>query len=273
MGIEKTELYQQMQRSITRIPVPPPGLFAAFEGLREAIRDQEKYIALVFPEYTPHDARHHLDKLFVLADRILGRALYDGLASSELIVLGFALYSHDWGMSVSPAERECLLGRGPNAGFLILPEEPQIAQEAVASAVSRGVPPDMAWADYVRRTHGPRGGLRIRRSLEPFGATFAESVARVAEGHALSLVEVRDPERYPVQFAVLGETVNLAALATYVRITDLLDIGDDPVRALEIRHAGQRILQNGVGEAPSPFARIRAHGPLAARRADRWHHK
>jgi hypothetical protein len=227
MSIKESGLYQEMQRSVARIPVPPSGLFTAFEQLCEVIRDQEKYIALVFPEYTPHDAKHHLDKLFVLADRVLGKALYSGLAPSEVIILGFALYSHDWGMAVSSAEKECLLNRGLNAGFSILPEEPQIARKFISDAVSRGTLPDVAWADYVRQTHGLRGGVRIRKYLEPLGSTFADSVARVAEGHTLSLVEVRDPERYPIRFSVLGETVNLAALAAYVRIVDLLDIGDD----------------------------------------------
>jgi hypothetical protein len=227
MRIEETTLYKQMQRSAARIPVPPPDLVAAFEQLREVIQDQEKYIALVFPEYTPHDAKHHLDKLFVLADRILGRTIYDGLLPSEILILGFALYSHDWGMAVSAAEKGFLLNRGVDAGFSILPEEPQAAQKFISNAVSRGTQPDVAWADYVRRTHGLRGGVRIRKYLEPFGVTFADSTARVAEGHTLSLVEVRDPERYPIRFPVLGETVNLAALAAYVRIVDLLDIGDD----------------------------------------------
>lgn len=227
MRIEETTLYREVERSVARIPVPPPGLFAAFEQLRDLIRDQEKYIALVFPEYTPHDSKHHLDRLFVLADRILGRALYDGLAPSELVIFGFALFSHDWGMAVSVAEKEYLLNGGPNTGFPKMPEEPWAAQKFVSDAVSRGAHPEVAWADYVRQTHGLRGGVRIRRYLEPFGATFADSVARVAEGHTLSLIEVRDPEQYPVRFSVLGETANLAALTAYVRIVDLLDVGDD----------------------------------------------
>lgn len=38
---------------------------------------------------------------------------------------------------------------------------------------------------------------------------------------------MRDTDRYPLSLAVFGETVNLAALTTYVRMVDLLDIGED----------------------------------------------
>src|SRR5207249_3223356 len=67
----------------------------------------------------------------------------------------------------------------------------------------------------------------LRKHLEPLGAVFADAVAKIAEGHTLGVREVRDADRYPLGLSVFGETVNLAALTTYVRIVDLLDIGED----------------------------------------------
>jgi hypothetical protein len=216
-----------MKQSIARIPACPHGLINEFEHLRDIIQDEAKYIVLACPEFTPHDPKRHLDNLFSLADRLLGDSVYNRLAPSELVMLGFGLYAHDWGMAVSHAERESLLNSAQNQSFAFLPDEPQCARDFISGACRSGMLIDVAWSDYVRRTHGLRSGARLRKHLEPFGNVFADAVARISEGHSLSTREIRDPDRYPIGFSVLGETANIAALATYVRIIDLLDIGDD----------------------------------------------
>ena len=52
-------------------------------------------------------------------------------------------------------------------------------------------------------------------------------VARVAEGHVLDIRDLRDPGQYPVHTALFGKVANVAAVATFVRIVDLLDIAED----------------------------------------------
>lgn len=227
MGIEKTDLFREMLRRSPDVPAGPPDLAGEFEKLRKLVQDTEKYIALSFPEYTPHDRARHLDSLFALADRILGVRVYAGLASTELILLAFGLYAHDWGMAVGEAERQSLFHNGPRQGFVLLPDEPSPALDFVSEAGLMGISDDTAWRDYLRRTHGLRSGARLRHHFEPLGSVFADAVARVAEGHTLDLRELRDPDRYPVAHSVFGDTVNIAALTAYVRIIDLLDIGDD----------------------------------------------
>lgn len=227
MTIETSRLFKRMRQGISSIPACPHGLFNEFEKLREIVQDDAKYIVLSCPEFTPHDARRHLDNLFLLSDRLLGDSFYKRLNPSELIMLGFALYAHDWGMAVTLAERESLLNGAPKQNFAFLQDEPQRARDFVSEAAQIGTPIDITWGQYVRRTHGLRSGARLRKCLVSLGSVFAEGVARIAEGHALSSREIRDPDRYPVAFPALGETVNLAALATYVRMIDLLDIGDD----------------------------------------------
>lgn len=213
-----------MSRRLKDIPAGPPRLLDEFERLRTVLQEHGKYIVLLFPEYTPHDHTRHLDHLFVLADRILGKELYKRLNSSELVVLAFGLYAHDWGMAVSNAERKALETSTKGEKFDLLSGEPADAREFIADQVSDGNPRLVAWRDYLRRTHGLRSGARLRRYLDPLGSVFANSVAKVAEGHTLEIREVRN---YPVAVPVFGETVNVAALATYVRMVDLLDIGDD----------------------------------------------
>src|SRR6185503_21209909 len=81
--IENTTLYREMSRRLKDIPAGPPRLLDEFERLRILLQEHGKYIVLLFPEYTPHDHTRHLDHLFVLADRVLGKQVYKRLNSSE----------------------------------------------------------------------------------------------------------------------------------------------------------------------------------------------
>jgi hypothetical protein len=216
-----------MLRRSPDVPAGPPDVAAEFGRLRRIVQDAEKYIALSFPEHTPHDRARHLDTLFALADRVLGVRVYTQLAPTELILLAFGLYAHDWGMAVGDAEQQSLFHNGPRQGFVLLPDEPAAALHFVSEAGLMGVSDDTARRDYLRRTHGARSGARLRHQLEPLSSVFADAVARVAEGHTLDIRELRDPDRYPVVHSVFGDRVNIAALAAFVRIIDLLDIGDD----------------------------------------------
>lgn len=226
MALEDTVLFQEMTKRATHVPGRAGDLLRAFDDLRSVLIEHGKYIVELFPEYTPHDQTNHWDHLFSLADRILGKSLYDSLKPTELMLLGFGLYSHDWGMAVSRGERNAL-ETGESDNFLLLPNEPRQAQEDLAAQQKDGYRSDVAWRDYLRRTHGLRSGARLRRQLEPLGQTFAEAVAKLAEGHTRDIAQIRDTNRYPVTHSVCGEIVNLAALAIYIRIIDLLDIGDD----------------------------------------------
>jgi len=227
MSIDGTNLYQVMWHRIVDIPAAPRDLINAFERLVGIVQEHAKYIILLFPEYTPHDTTHHLDHLFSLADRLLGPSTYERLHPSELVLLAFGLYAHDWGMAVSEAERHCLVSAEMGHDFDLLPDEPASARAFLADASRAAVRPDLAWSEYVRKTHGLRSGARLRRYLHPLGSVFADAVAKIAEGHTLDVRDLRDTERYPLALSIFGETVNLAALTTYVRIVDLLDVGDD----------------------------------------------
>jgi hypothetical protein len=227
MSIEASALYQEMRRRIPEIPASPQDLVNEFERLRGVLQEHGKYIVLLFPEYTPHDTGRHLDHLLALADRVLGPSLYARLKATELVLLVFGLYAHDWGMAVGEAERHCLATAEISHEFNLMPGEPASAKAFLSEAAHRGISLGVAWRDYLRRTHGLRSGARLRQHLQPIGSAFAEAVAKIAEGHTLDIREVRDTDRYPLALSVFGETVNLAALTAYIRIVDLLDIDDD----------------------------------------------
>jgi len=76
-----------------------------FDFLRELsdfrihVNSEMSYIQLIFPEYTPHDEKHHLEHLFHLADKVLERKRLEKMNSAELFLLAVGIYGHDWGMS------------------------------------------------------------------------------------------------------------------------------------------------------------------------------
>lgn len=174
MSIETTALYQEMRRRIPDVPAGPRDLVNEFERLRTILQEHGKYIVLLFPEYTPHDHTRHLDQLFALADRLLGTPLYMRLGPVELVLLAFGLYAHDWGMAVSEAERQSLVTATGGHSFALLPDEPARAQAFISEANLAGISPEVAWRDYLRRTHGLRSGARLRKHLLMLGSVFAE---------------------------------------------------------------------------------------------------
>ncbi|MFI5090336.1 MAG: ATP-binding protein [Terriglobales bacterium] len=202
-------------------------LLEAFSRLRKTVSEQSKIIIHVFPEYTPHDATRHLEQLFQLADKVLGPDLYDRVNAAELSLLAFALYSHDWGMAVGNREREAVSGLGPARNLVLIPDEQRKFRLFREEALRVGKSDSEIWEDYLRDTHASRSGYRLREELKPLGQSFAEMAARVAEGHVLDFREIRDPDRYQVHTAILGQDVNVAAVATYVRLVDLLDLAED----------------------------------------------
>ena len=184
-----------MLRRSPDVPAGPPDVAAEFGSLRRIVQDAEKYIALSFPEYTPHDRARHLDTLFGLADRLLGVRVYSQLVPTELILLAFGLYAHDWGMAVAEAERQSLFHNGPTQGFVLLPDEPTAALHFVSEAGLMGIPDDhiriklrstetnliLEWSD---------NGIGMdEHILSSYFATVGRSWYKSAEARRLSGIE------------------------------------------------------------------------------------
>ena len=56
---------------------------------------------------------------------------------------------------------------------------------------------------------------------------MAIRLSSICESHCLDYEVLRDQMKYPPQGAVLGEVVNIRALAIYLRLTDMLDLADN----------------------------------------------
>ncbi len=224
--LEHTLLYTRWTAMLAKLD-GDPGLLHSFAQLRSTVSEQSKVIIHIFPEYTPHDATRHLEQLFALADRVLGTALYDRLNVAEMSLLIFGLYAHDWGMALSNEERDAISGVCVAQDAVLIPDEVSMFQRFRDEAIRLGKTDAQLWEDYLRHTHARRSGWRLRKELKPLGHSFAEMVACVAEGHVLDVRELRDPQQYPLRTALFGEVANVAAVATFVRLVDLLDLAED----------------------------------------------
>ncbi len=151
MDIERTHLYKEMRRRVEDVPAGPKHILDAFDSaLRKVVEEEGKYIVLTFPEYTPHDHPRHLNNLFSLADRVLGNELYARLTPTEVVLLVFALYAHDWGMAVSDSQRKILRQSSATEDIVFVTGEPARAIDFLSEATTRGSSLDKSWQDYIR---------------------------------------------------------------------------------------------------------------------------
>jgi hypothetical protein len=211
---------------------------AELDNLRKRVSGDVRFINQLFPEYTPHDEEYHLSRLFHVADTLLGQDRYENMNATELFVLACGLYGHDWGMAVSDAERRYIVsGVLPDGfqptDFALLNDETRRFERFLSERrleikeIKRDGIADEEWREYVRQTHAYRSGERVRHYFRNVDSGVAEAGGRVCEGHWLNIEDIQDFKRYPTNFAVLRESLNLAAIAVYVRLVDLLDIGHD----------------------------------------------
>lgn len=206
------------------------------EHFRRSVKQDIDNIRLLFPEYTPHDEQYHLKPLFHLASKLLGKRLLQELNATELFLLACALYGHDWGMAVSNPEKLNIVGRQPlKEDEASVPQGEQLrfrkfAREhgyIIDGKSDADQVPTSVWREYVRQTHAIRSGYRIRKHFETIDTGVSLRLAQICESHYLDYEVLRDPIKYPVYGSVLGEFVNIRALAIYLRLIDLLDFADN----------------------------------------------
>jgi len=206
---------------------------------RDRVSAEVTRINELFPEYTPHDEKYHLKRLFHVADTVLGQDRLEAMNSAELFVLAVGLYGHDWGMAVSRAEKELITTNVRPEGIQdtdiwLLPDErvrfEKFVRENGLSLDENGAVRDITdelWREYVRQTHADRSGERVRRYFESINGGVADAGDRVCVGHWLDFEKLQNHTRYPPDFSVLRESVNLRALSVYLRLVDLLDLAED----------------------------------------------
>lgn len=189
----------------------------------------------LFPQFTPHDDLHHLEPLYHLASLFLGPTLLGKLNIAELFLLACALYGHDWGMAIDESYKQnVMLGKPPMQTNEYVNQDRErllsFLQEngykVAADSVLKDVPIDM-WREFVRNTHSNRGADRIRHHFETIDTGVALRLAQICQSHGEDCQRLQDSELYPIRCSVLGEVVNVRAIAIYLRLIDLFDIADN----------------------------------------------
>ena len=182
----------------------------------------------LFPEYTPHDENYHLKRLFLIADELLGDKLIEQMNVTELFMLSISLYAHDWGMSISVEEKAVILHNRFDDRFSLLDDEQirlmDFCQTKETTNTSLSIE---NWREYVRLTHAFRSGKRIKHHFETINLSIADYACRICEGHWLDFNIIEDYTSYPTDASINRDIVNVKALTLYVRLADLLDLGED----------------------------------------------
>lgn len=237
MKVRDSALAQALAEKLSSLQPVSFDYWGQFQGLRGKVSAEVAVISQLFPEFTPHDEGLHLARLFGIADKLIGADRYSQMNAAELFLLACGLYAHDWGMAVGPAELKFLQAgaQGPvdAAAFTPLDDEPhrlrQFAAQFGVMAPAAGGPwlNDALVRLYIRRTHAWRSGVRARSFFFTAGSSVPQAVELICQGHWLAFSDLDDEMRFSSQFSVLGYTVNLRAVALYVRLVDLFDIADD----------------------------------------------
>lgn len=238
-GLPRCDLIEVLAKKIEQRHDIDFNFFGHLDDFRKRVSDEMRQVNELFPEYTPHDEQYHLKRLFHVADTILGRERLEAMNSAELFVLAVSLYGHDWGMAVSHQEKQYILTKELPKGksvddFWILPDEhTRLAQFAHKQRLATDtesrfekIPIEM-WRIYIRETHAYRSSERVYQFFSTIDGGVAEAAKRVCEGHGVEFENLQDHYLYPSEFSVLRENINLRALAVYVRLIDLLDLGED----------------------------------------------
>ncbi len=201
----------------------------------EEVKRDIPAIHVLFPQFTPHDDLHHLEPLFKLASDLLGKRLLKSLNVTELFLLACALYGHDWGMAVDEQYKQKMMSgiSIPETDKCIKEDRKRlrlfttgVGYKVAEDSVIRDLDID-TWREFVRRTHTQRSSDRVRRHFENIDKGVAIRLAQICQSHGEDCEKLRDQDLYPLRCSVLGEVVNLRAIAVYLRLSDLFDLADN----------------------------------------------
>jgi hypothetical protein len=235
-NIPSCNLKKYFIKKINKSPVKHLDLLVNLEKFSDLITDDLQSVRDTFPEYTPHDKKHHLDPLFHIADDIIGKN-YKNFTLPELYLLIAGIFGHDWGMAINKELKNFILNQSlseldfhddkknlqiERLNFLrfINNENLMIKSDNNYSEI-----PDLFWQKFVRSTHADRSYYRVVDYFSNIDPIVGEAIAKICRGHSLDFQELEQPNEYPEKEPILNEIVNLKAITLYLRIIDLMDIG------------------------------------------------
>lgn len=238
--IEEFQLFKSLKEKIKLKKGTSINLINLLERFIYRVSHEIKYILYIFPQYTPHDDDYHINNLFCISEQIIGEETLDNLGCLETFILIAAIYGHDWGMAINEKEKELIQNIifskdcSKLNEFIILQNEKNrfiefaIKNDFIKKDVNElNSIPDELWKNYIRETHAERSSLRIYDFFKNENEGIAFATSMVASGHWKDFELLENDYFYPIKFPVLRESVNIRALAIYLRLLDLFDFGED----------------------------------------------
>lgn len=227
-GLPESKIIQQLSKKAILKSDYNFSYIHQLDELRKIISTEITQINLLFPEYTPHDEKYHLTKLFFIADQMLEDSVICAMNTTELFLLAASLYGHDWGMAVSDEEKKVIISGNYDERFATLDDEQIRFKSFCRDRNITSIELETAdWQEYVRQTHAFRSGKRIRKYFEGINAGLGDFCARICEGHWHNFDMIDDYSSYPTDASLHRDIVNIKAITLYVRLIDLLDLGED----------------------------------------------
>jgi molecular chaperone HtpG len=237
-----------------RIPqqADPDGLYSKVNRfLDAAVPLVDSIISGPFKQYTLHN-RDHAKKLIHLAEYIIEPRTVESLTPFDCVLIIYASYLHDMGLSLTEEELRSVLRSETFANHLL--ERPQLraALEAKRAQLRGAAPPvaseieldiadlhSVALTSFLRPLHATRERYRqliaqIRSTLsgdDPFsirGVPFEEELIDICVSHNLDatvLAQMRTAheERFPRNLVISDHNANTQFVAAVLRLTDILD--------------------------------------------------
>lgn len=235
-SLPNSTLKQILERKIKSQLDKYSDLCSAICGFRSHIILELRQINELFKEYTPHDEDYHISHLFGIADILLGKEAYEKMNVVELCLLVVAMYAHDWGMAVSKSERYYIATHNKKEDspvINLLDDEFDRFEQFIKTKSDKFIFENdeqisiEVWQEYIRDTHALRSGKRVDTYFRAFNGGFASALDKICIGHWLDIEDISERNGYYKDTPVLGENVNLIALAIYIRLVDLFDLAED----------------------------------------------
>lgn len=222
------------------------GLASRVSDARNEISHWLPHILTLYPHYPQHGIEHS-DRIVAQLSHLLfskGKPTCE-FTKSEAYCLLCAIYIHDSGMVVSPAQLLEIFGTVEWTDYLasIQATSEKIEYDKIRTAI-KGPNDDKTTflaavalkkiaAEFIRRRHHYLGKTAIElhpflKNLLDYGDPVAFStIADIAIGHGLQSAQLSDQIKYPDARIVFGNPVNVRFLARLLRIGDLLDLDVD----------------------------------------------
>ena len=84
--LPKCELIRVLAEKVSQRDDIDFQVLGRLDEFRQRVSGEVRQINQLFPEYTPHDEKYHLKRLFYVADTVLGKNRIEAMNAGELFV-------------------------------------------------------------------------------------------------------------------------------------------------------------------------------------------